>query len=122
MKRWLAVAVIIGWGLANSGFSDTNDLARPRKWTSVSGAELMAIFVQVSGDNVVLRNRTGERIQIPRAKLSAADQALLAELIAKRDARKVTKLSAIEQQIAKLKAEAAALAGEPVVDPEVVEG
>ena len=79
MKRWLAVAVIIGWGLANSGFSDTNDLARPRKWTSVSGAELMAIFVQVSGDNVVLRNRTGERIQIPRAKLSAADQALLAE-------------------------------------------
>ena len=48
----------------------------------------------------------------------AADQALLSELIAKRDERKVAKLSAIEQQIAKLKAEAAALAGEPVVEPE----
>lgn len=39
----------------------------------------MAVFVQVSGDQVVLRNRAGERIQIPRAKLSAADQALLDE-------------------------------------------
>ena len=57
-----------------------------------------------------------------RTEQNAADQALLAELIAKRDARKTSKLSAIEQQIAKLKAEAAALAGEPVVEPEVVEG
>lgn len=65
-----------------------------------------------------------------RNEQNAADQALLAELIAKRDARKVTKLSAIEQQIAKLKAEAAALAGVTgggteggtVVEPEVVEG
>ena len=46
-----------------------------------------------------------------RTEQNAADQVLLAELIAKRDAKKVTKLSAIEQQIAKLKAEAAALAG-----------
>ena len=46
-----------------------------------------------------------------RNEQNTADQALLTELIAKRDARKVTKLSAIEQQIAKLKAEAAALAG-----------
>ena len=57
-----------------------------------------------------------------RTEQNAADQVLLAELIAKRDAKKVTKLSAIEQQIAKLKAEAAALAGETVVEPEVVEG
>ena len=57
-----------------------------------------------------------------RTEQNAADQALIAELIAKRDARKTSKLSAIEQQIAKLKAEAAALAGEPVVEPEVVEG
>ena len=47
-----------------------------------------------------------------RTEQNAADQMLLAELIAKRDARKTSKLSAIEQQIAKLKAEAAALAGE----------
>ena len=46
-----------------------------------------------------------------RTEQNAADQVLLAELIAKRDARKTSKLSAIEQQIAKLKAEAAALAG-----------
>ena len=57
-----------------------------------------------------------------RTEQNAADQALIAELIAKRDARKTSKLSAIEQQIAKLKAEAAALVGEPVVEPEVVEG
>ena len=50
-----------------------------------------------------------------RNEQNTADQALLAELIAKRDARKTNKLSAIEQQIAKLKAEAAALAGETVV-------
>ena len=54
-----------------------------------------------------------------RNEQNATDQALLTELIAKRDAKKVTKLSAIEQQIAKLKAEAAALAGETVaVEPE----
>ena len=61
-----------------------------------------------------------------RNEQNAADQALLTQLIAKRDERKVNKLSAIEQQIAKLKAEAAALAGVTeggtVVEPEVVEG
>ena len=56
-----------------------------------------------------------------RNEQNAADQALLTQLIAKRDARKVTKLSAIEQQIAKLKAEAAALAGETPVVAEVTE-
>ena len=65
-----------------------------------------------------------------RNEQNIADQALLTQLIAKRDERKVNKLSAIEQQIAKLKAEAAALAGDTfgdteggtVVEPEVVEG
>ena len=50
-----------------------------------------------------------------RNKQNAEDQALLTELIAKRDARKTTKLSAIEEQIAKLKAQAAELTGETVV-------
>ena len=49
---------------------------------------------------------------------NAEDQVLLDQLIAKRDEKKVTKLSAIEQQIAKLKAEAAALAGEIPVETE----
>lgn len=52
---------------------------------------------------------------------NAEDQALLTQLIAKRDEKKVTKLSAIEQQIAKLKAQAAELAGEPVVETETTE-
>ena len=56
-----------------------------------------------------------------RNEQNAADQALLAELIAKRDAKKTSKLSAIEQQIAKLKAEAAALAGETEAVAEVTE-
>ena len=50
-----------------------------------------------------------------RLEQNTADQALLTELIAKRDARKTTKLSAIEEQIAKLKAQAAELTGETVV-------
>lgn len=75
--RWLLAAAI--WFLAFQTFADTNELARPRKWISASGAELLAIFVEVSGENVVLRNRQGEPLRIARAKLSAADQALLDE-------------------------------------------
>ena len=61
-----------------------------------------------------------------RNEQNTADQALLTQLIAKRDERKVNKLSAIEQQIAKLKAEAAALAGDTegvtvTAEPEVAE-
>jgi hypothetical protein len=59
------------------GFAQSDELTRPRIWTSVSGAELKAKFVELAGDRVVLKNRRGEPIQIPRAKLSAADQALL---------------------------------------------
>lgn len=55
------------------------DLARPRIWTSASGAELMAVFVELSGDQIILRNRQGDHIRIPRAKLSAPDQALVDE-------------------------------------------
>ena len=61
---------------------------------------------------MVLTHR--ERID-RRNKQLAEDQALLDQLIAKRDARKTTKLSAIEEQIAKLKAQAAELTGETVV-------
>ena len=56
-----------------------------------------------------------------RNEQNTADQALLTQLIAKRDERKVNKLSAIEQQIAKLKAEAAALAGETTAVAEATE-
>ena len=79
MKRWLAAMVLMAWGLADASRADTNELARPRQWTAASGAQLTALFVQLADDKVVLRNRAGERIQIPRAKLSAADQALLEE-------------------------------------------
>ena len=60
-----------------------------------------------------------------RITQNTEDQALLNQLIAKRDEKKVTKLSAIEEQIAKLKAQAAELAGETVAtevaEPEVAE-
>lgn len=76
-RRWLAaLAVLAG---AAAGWADTNGLAHPRMWTSASGAGLPAIFVELSGERVVLRKRDGEQIQIERAKLSAADQALLDE-------------------------------------------
>ena len=79
MKRWMMIAMLAALAAATTGSADTNGLARPRQWTSVSGAQVLAIFVQLSGDKVELRNRAGERIQIPRAKLCAADQALLDE-------------------------------------------
>ena len=79
MKTWTYALALIAVSAATAAWADTNELARPRKWTSASGAELMAVFVGLSENGVVLRNRTGERIQIPRAKLSAADQALLDE-------------------------------------------
>ncbi|MGD9780580.1 MAG: hypothetical protein AB7V14_00345 [Kiritimatiellia bacterium] len=77
MKTWTYALALIAVSAATAAWADTNELARPRKWTSASGAELMAVFVQLSENGVVLRNRTGERIQISRDKLSAADQALL---------------------------------------------
>lgn len=75
--RWLATVAMLA--ATTTGWADTNALAHPRMWTSVSGAELPAIFVQLSGDAVVLRKRDGGQIQIARDKLSAADQALLDE-------------------------------------------
>ena len=61
-----------------------------------------------------------------RITQNTEDQALINQLIAKRDEKKVIKLSAIEEQIAKLKAQAAELAGETtpatvVAEPEVAE-
>lgn len=80
MKRamqWLATLALLAAPV--TGWADTNALAHPRMWTSASGAGLPAIFVELSGDRVVLRKRDGEQIQIVRSKLSAADQALLDE-------------------------------------------
>ena len=75
--RWLMAAALLA--AAAQGFADPNELARPRIWTSASGAQLMAVFVEVSDDAVVLRKRDGERLRIVRTKLSAADQSLLDE-------------------------------------------
>ena len=75
--RWLATLAVLA--AAATGWAEADALAHPRMWTSASGVQLPAIFVELSGENVVLRKRNGEQIQIPRAKLSAADQALLDE-------------------------------------------
>ena len=78
MKRlcalWVGVVLLGGIAVAESA-----DLSRPRVWTAASGQQLAAVFVELSGDQVVLRNRSGESIRIPRNRLSAADQALLDE-------------------------------------------
>ena len=75
--RGLLAAALLA--AAAQGFADTNELARPRIWTSASGAQLTALFVEVSDDAVVLRKRDGERLRIVRTKLSAVDQSLLDE-------------------------------------------
>ena len=75
--RWMAIGALLAATAAGQAESDA--LARPRMWTSASGAQVAALFVELSGSDVVLRKRTGEQIRIPRAKLSAADQALLDE-------------------------------------------
>ena len=55
------------------------DLSKPRLWTSLSGSQVAAVFVRLADDAVVLRDRSGALFQIPRAKLSLDDQALLDE-------------------------------------------
>lgn len=77
--RWPAILAVLLAAAATAVGAVTGELAHPRMWTSASGAQLPAIFVELVGENVVLRKRTGEQIQIPRAKLSAADQALIDE-------------------------------------------
>lgn len=79
MKRnQILRATLCGWAAA-AALAVAADLAQPRIWTSLSGKELPAVFVRLSGDSVVLRDRAGTLTQIPRAKLSLADQALLDE-------------------------------------------
>ena len=73
---WIVVLSL--YAIATSGFSaDTNMLYNPRKWTSISGVELTASFVKLSGHIVILRNSQAEAIQIPREKLSSLDQLFL---------------------------------------------
>ena len=79
MKQWLAAMAVMAWGLVDAGLADTNELARPRQWTSISGAQILAIFVQVSGDKVELRNRAGggmeARVCLPLGLLLPRDAA-----------------------------------------------
>lgn len=49
--------------------------AEMRTWTSVSGATLMAEFVEQRLDEIVLRNEEGEQISINLRQLSRDDQA-----------------------------------------------
>ncbi len=72
LAAWATIIVLTG-----SVSADPSALQRPRTWTSTSGAEILAVFVELSGDQVILRNRQGDPLRIPRAKLCAADQALL---------------------------------------------
>ena len=65
--------------LGHAAAAESPDLSRPRLWTAASGKQLMAVFAELSGDQVILKNRAGEPIRIPRDRLSAADQALLDE-------------------------------------------
>ena len=84
MRCWLMIVSI--FTIASQGFTaDTSMLYSPRKWTSVSGAEITASFVKISGNQVILNNLQGEAIQIPRAKLSAADQLLIDEAFGRSD-------------------------------------
>ena len=76
-RGWLAWILLAA--LAAPVFAATNEWSRPRIWTSASGAKMPAIFSEISGDDIILKNRQGEPIRIARAKLSGADQALLDE-------------------------------------------
>jgi hypothetical protein len=72
----LAAAMLLGSAAAVRA-SDAEELARPRRWTSVSGQSVMAIFQGVEGETVVLRQRNGQDIRIPIEKLSHDDATLL---------------------------------------------
>ena len=77
MKPWIFWIALCGGAAAAAAA----DLSQPRTWTSVSGKELPAVFVRSAGDVVVLKDAAGALVQIPRAKLSLADQALLDEAL-----------------------------------------
>jgi hypothetical protein len=76
---WLRLLTVALLTTATLTLAEANDLYILRKWTSVSGAEITATFVQLSGDKVELKSHEGEPFQIPRVKLSAQDQTLLDE-------------------------------------------
>lgn len=67
------LAVIAGITLA--------DLRIPelRQWTSVSGSNITARFVEISGANVVLEQEDGKRISIGLARLSLKDRIWMQE-------------------------------------------
>lgn len=54
--------------------------APARTWTSASGKTLEADLVEIQGDNAILQRANGSRVSIRLTKLSARDQAYLAEL------------------------------------------
>ena len=64
MKRMAYGLAAIAMLAATAGGADTNELAHPRKWTSASGAELMAIFESASNlaDEYVF-TRSWERVR-----------------------------------------------------------
>jgi len=63
-----------------------NALAEVRTWTSVSGAQMEAEFVERVIDDVVLQNAEGEKIEIRMNQLSPEDQKYVANLNRKPDA------------------------------------
>lgn len=78
-SRWVVTVLLLTCSL--NALAQPPELARPRLWTSASGVQLMALFVELSGDQVILQNRQGDRINISRDKLSDKDQAFLNEVL-----------------------------------------
>ena len=114
LSRKVVARTLPTWYRARSTSVQLSHLHSPtqRKGTPMVSADKKASTTKVDGQPKAKAlpsiKQLEERIA-RRNTQNAEDQALLDQLIAKRDEKKVTKLSSIEEQIAKLKAQAAEL-------------
>jgi hypothetical protein len=75
--RWLAV-----WALGMMSL-EGQEAGGVRKWTSMDGRVIEAVFVALEGESVKIRGANGAEFVVPLARLSAADQVWAKEAGAK---------------------------------------
>jgi len=77
LSAQVLAAALLWSAAASARADDARELSRPRRWTSVSGQSVVALFRSVEGDDVVLATRKGDEIRIPLDRLSHDDSTLL---------------------------------------------
>lgn len=90
----------------------------PRVWTSASGKQITASFVELQGDRVVLRTAEGRLMQIGLGQLGAEDQAMARRLAGAGDAAPAAPVPARPAVAAPASLPPLSVSGASLVDPE----